>query len=274
MAGSNFSVGGVAEKVVGGVLSGLILLALAGGVGMGWIRLEEWWWAAPLLYALVTGGLIFGILYGLSFQIRARLYWLIFTVLLACMFGVLLYVDSGGLKQTAVVPSLSSPTPCQVPLTKKDRERILAFLYEQFLKSEPVKREVVKIVVGPGKKNDCPYATDLQRIFSTGGWAKDKIKIEESDPQGTAVWFQGPLNDELALTFFEQVLCYTSQEVYHQRHPSLGVGQWQFFIGDGYGVGDYAKYGISKELHEVTCPETRSGGRQSPSQRKQTGRKG
>jgi hypothetical protein len=272
MADSGISVSGVAEKVLGGVLTAVIV-ALAGAVGMGWLRAEEWLWAAPLLYALVTGGLIFGILYGLFFQISARLYWSVFTVLLACMFGFLLYVDGEGLKQTAVVPSLASPTgtptPCQVPLTKKDRERMLAFFYGQFSKSEPVKREVVKIVVGPGKKNNCPYATDLQRIFSTGGWAKDKIKIkiEESDPQGAAVWFQGPLNDELAQTFFEQVLCHTSQEVYHQRHPSLGVGQWQFFIGDGYGVSDYARYGISKELHEVTCPETRSSYERS-SQRK------
>jgi hypothetical protein len=200
-------------------------------------------------------------------------------VVILGMFGVQfrspVVFDGGGLNQTAVVPSSASstgtPTPCQVPLTKKDRERMLAFFYGQFSKSEPVKREVVKIVVGPGKKNNCPYATDLQRIFSTGGWAEDKIKIEEGNPQGAAVWFQGPLNDELAQTFFERVLCHTSQEVYHQRHPSLGVGQWQFFIGDGYGVSDYARYGISKELHEVICPEVRIGDERSPQVNKQAG---
>lgn len=86
------------------------IVAAVGALAVFLARAAKWRWAAPLLYALVTGGLLFGLLYGFLLQVRTPLYWWSFSILLLCMLGVLWYVDK---RSQQLVPV---PVPLSVPL--------------------------------------------------------------------------------------------------------------------------------------------------------------
>jgi hypothetical protein len=94
---------GASQNAAGGLFV-VIVVAMAGAIAVLLARAAEWRWAAPLVYAIVTGGFLFGLLYGLLFQVKAPLYWWSFSILLLCMLGVLVYVDkkSQGLKTASV----------------------------------------------------------------------------------------------------------------------------------------------------------------------------
>jgi hypothetical protein len=110
---------GFSQEVAGGVVL-LIIAGVAGAIGMGWARVEEWWWAAPVLYALVTAVCLYFVIFGIFLQGIAspsrRGFGVVMGVLLL-LFCTLWYVDEGSQEPDEVSsPGQSvSPAPSAPP---------------------------------------------------------------------------------------------------------------------------------------------------------------
>ena len=77
----------VSTKTVANVLAALILMA--GALLMGWAKEKGWRWAAPLLYALVAGEVLYLFLFGFLSQGGVSLGWWGFVALMIFTLGFL-----------------------------------------------------------------------------------------------------------------------------------------------------------------------------------------
>jgi hypothetical protein len=86
-----------------------LLIFFLGALVMAWARRKEWRWAAPVLYALVTGASLYILLSGFWVGEAPLGLWS-FGILLVCALGVVWYVDKRSQQRVPI------PAPSSVPL--------------------------------------------------------------------------------------------------------------------------------------------------------------